>query len=374
MMTNDQSRLWELLGKQAAGEIDHHEMQELHRLMHDCGEDVQYMMNVLDHYWESVQDAPEKGDVAAAYERHFPKTLHRDAGGERQPAAAFRSVLRMKRMWPWAAAIALCITGGWYLYCALVDRSSEMNVVATRNGSKTKVNLPDGTLVWLNAGSKLTYPNDFQHVSKREVTLSGEAYFEVRHDPDRIFLIHTDYLDIRDLGTSFNVKAYPDELMAEATLISGSIEVSLKGDPDRSLVLKPHEKVSYYSDQGRFRLEGDNKDIGDAGDYTLQPLQGPARLEVTRIRPLIQHGVDTVVVETAWTRNQLVFQSENFSRLAARMERWYNVTIQITDPEVRNYLFTGIFESETLEQALKELQMIRPLHYQINKDTVLVGR
>src|SRR5699024_2281168 len=122
-----------------------------------------------------------------------------------------------------------------------------LNTVTTKAGSKTKIMLPDGTKVWLNADSKLTYPNDFQHIPKREVTLVGEAYFKVKHDAEHPFVIHTKGLTVRDIGTEFNLKAYPDDENSSLSLIEGSVSVSLINDKDKDLILKPGEKVVYHT-------------------------------------------------------------------------------------------------------------------------------
>jgi len=358
-----QRRIWELLGKKSAAEASDQELQELAGLLQCAGEDVHYMMSVMEHFWHTVQNAPESEAMRSLGE---PLPLP-DMAGEKTAGNRIVRMKRFKSVFWIAAAVSAFILGAWFVYAGLVKPVSEVNVVTTKNGSKTKVTLPDGTQVWLNGGSKLTYPNDFRHISSREVTLSGEAYFEVKHDAAHPFVIHTEYLDIKDVGTIFNVKAYPNGNMDEATLISGAIEVSVRSNPSRTLMLRPREKVSYYAKNKMLSLEGNGK----TKTKDIAPLsQEPDKLEITKIQPLVEATGDTIITETAWTRNQLVFQSESFSALAKQLERWYNVDITIKNEKIKQYVFTGIFEGETLEQALKELQMIRSFHFSIVKDRV----
>ena len=102
--------------------------------------------------------------------------------------------------------------------------------------------LPDGSTVWLNAGSRLTY-DSLYGTTLREVTLSGEAYFDVVKNPKKPFIIHTGKINIRVLGTVFNVKSYPEEQTIETSLIKGSIEVSFPSQPSKKIILKPNQKL-----------------------------------------------------------------------------------------------------------------------------------
>lgn len=370
------SRLWELLGKKTAGEATEKELAELQDLLKEQNEDAQYMLNVMDSYWKATTQASESQKINDITLLRKKETLDKlGFSKEEQPVILNSPFVKNKRRWILAAAAVACLIGGWFVYQTVSEPEKDMNVVVTKNGSKTKVALPDGTEVWLNAGSKLSYPSDFKHVPNREITLEGEAYFDVKHNASQPFIIHTDDLDIKDLGTAFNVKAYPKDNVTEATLISGSIEVILRDNPGRKLILKPHEKVSYYEGHAGFELQNGRSDPDKKEIKELHPLKHiPDRLEVTGIQPMVlDDNKDTVVVETAWMNNQMIFRSEDFSHLAERMERWYNVKIYIRDEAVKKYTFTGIFEGETLEQALKELQMIRPFQYQLKKNEVLIS-
>ncbi len=371
----DQNRVWELLAKRGAGELSREEEETLNALLGDKKEDLNFMMNILENYASSIQKAPETPDIRETTHRHkenLMKVIEEEKIKDSRSIER-RRAYRQREIWIWAAAIGLLLVGGWSFLYFHNRTSSSMNIIATERGNKTKMILPDGTLVWLNAETKLSYPGNFKEADKREVTLCGEAYFKVTYDPHHPFIIHTKYLDIKDLGTIFNVRAYPDEEKSEATLIKGAITVSLKEDPAKNLLLKPGEKITYFVSNRR--LTAENTVRQTATDIPpIKTIKKPKHLEVAPIEPVVVHPGDTVVSETAWLNNQLIFNNEDFSELVLRMSRHYNVNIQIKDKAVKAYSFTGIFEGESLEQALKELQMIRPFSYEIEKDEVVINK
>ena len=131
------------------------------------------------------------------------------------------------------------------------------NTVSTNLGSKSKIQLPDGSLVWLNADSRIIYKENFQGPF-REVQLTGEAFFEVVKDKEHPFIIHTQSIDLKVLGTAFNVRSYTNEKKTETSLIRGSIEVTLHDNPDKKIVLKPNEKLIVQNN--RFTMVRDKPD------------------------------------------------------------------------------------------------------------------
>lgn len=148
-----------------------------------------------------------------------------------------------------AAAIAIAyLLGVLTLYFIQSKPDQNMTphkeiVVTVPLGSKTGIRLSDGTEVWLNSGSEIRYPAIFDH-SQREIYLKGEAYFEVEKNEEAPFYVHTDEIDIRVLGTCFNVKSYPEDDVTETTLVEGLITISKKGS-EEGFRLTPNEKASF---------------------------------------------------------------------------------------------------------------------------------
>lgn len=226
------------------------------------------------------------------------------------------------------------------------------NQVSTPMGSRSKIVLPDGTKVWLNAGSRITY-NDFQTSGSREVHLSGEAYFDVVHSDTHPFIVHTDRVDIHDLGTVFNVKAYPHEKNVETTLIEGSVEVVDHHDQQKKIMLKPNEKLTILLEP---------KEVQTRRDSVIYSIVTPKK------------NTQGLMAETAWIDNKLVFNNEGFHQLAGRMERWYNVRFHFDNSGVAMTPFSGTIENETLEQALQAMQFSTSFHYRLSGNEVWISK
>lgn len=234
--------------------------------------------------------------------------------------------------------------------------------VSTKNGSRTKIQLPDGSSVWLNSSSKLTYDNEHFGTAIREVSLSGEAYFDVVKNPLKPFIIHTEKMDIKVLGTAFNVKCYPGEKNSETSLIRGSIEVTLK-DRLEKIMMKPNEKLIVNTE-----------DVKPVKLSPLKKIAGAKPIPIIELGHLTLYPTDNSVVETGWVDNRLVFTNETLEDIAVKMERWYGVTIVITNEKLKKELLTGIFEKETIYQALKALQITTPFTYKVDKDVITISK
>ncbi len=201
-------------------------------------------------------------------------------------------------------------------------------------GVRTKFVLPDGTTGFLNSGSTLEYPVIF--TNGRNVTLKGEAYFDVNPDKDHPFTVKTPNLQTRVLGTQFNVIAYGNENSEEIILKEGKVEV--------------------YSSQGK-KLE------------ILQPNQ---KLVLnTKTRQYLKNQVEAEQY-VSWTEGKLIFRNESMQQVANRLGRWYNAEIEIRDPELLKYAFRATFIDEPIEEVLKLLAKTAPITFkeQIRKTTI----
>jgi len=327
MMHDD--RIWTLLSRRLSGEASSAEMAELQQLLAQSP-DKQYLFSILHSYFYDGLP-PEQADA------HLEQRLSRIIGTPRQKTT---SLLPLRRLMPYAAAAAVLLLSvlGWGLFH---HRQAGEEVLA-RAGARTHLRLPDGTQVWLNSNSKLKYTNEY-NTKTREVSLEGEAWFDVARNPERPFIVHASTLDIKALGTTFTVRSYPRDITVETTLLKGAIEVIRnEQDPAAHVVLKPNEKLVF------------NK----------QPAPLPvARIAINSIREDIP---DSAKAETSWMYNRLMFDGDNFRALADKMERWYDVHIIVKDEALNHFRFGGVFANEPVEEALKELQLTANFNYTIN--------
>jgi ferric-dicitrate binding protein FerR (iron transport regulator) len=247
-----------------------------------------------------------------------------------------------------------------------VRQVAEKSEVSTKYGSKTKLVLPDGTQVWLNSGTKLSYTKAYGN-RLREVSLSGEAYFDVVKNPERPFVIHTSKINIKVLGTAFNVKSYPGEKKTETSLVRGSIEVTFNSRPSEKIILKPNEKLIVSNEE-------EPEPVKPAKNNLIPNIVVHQQEPIIAISHLTYEPKDSTVIETSWMENKLIFRSESFEDLALRMERWYGISIRFGDEAVKKKKLNGTFENENIEQALQALQLIVPFKYIINKKEILIQR
>ncbi|HEX5024188.1 MAG TPA: FecR family protein [Agriterribacter sp.] len=222
--------------------------------------------------------------------------------------------------------------------------------------------LPDSTEVWLNEASSLEFPDHFSG-DKREVFLNGEAFFKVKHSEKMPFIIHTREINIKVLGTTFNVKSYAGDKSSETSLINGSIEVTLQSDPERKIILKPADKLVITNDVAE--VSGPKKNR-----KTDEPL-----ITIKKINYL---PADSTVIETSWVDDRLIFRNDPFSEIALQMERKYGVPFRFDSPEVRQLRFTGNFKQESVEQMLNALKLAsanaNAFSYRKLRDTIVITK
>lgn len=237
-----------------------------------------------------------------------------------------------------------------------------MNEVVSKHGSKSSLILPEGTKVWLNAGSKIYYHKDF--TANREVYLSGEAFFDVTHNAGKPFTIHAGPVNIKVLGTAFNVKAYPEDDLVETALLRGSIELTTVADPGRKILLRLNEKISI------------NKTKRDIGKNNALPTGKPSpKEELYSISRMLVYKKDSTLEDIAKMEDKVIFKGETFSELSIKMERWYDVEMIFKNEQVKKIKFTGAFDKQNIVQALQALQF--SCNYQfvfsISKNQILIS-
>ncbi len=269
---------------------------------------------------------------------------------------------RRASLLPWvAAASVFALVAGVVLYLHVGKRSPiAVTDIAAPRGAKKFMQLSDGSRLWLNAGSRIVLSSTFNS-GNREMTLEGEAFVDVRHDEQHPFVIHVGRLDVRVLGTTLNVRAYPGDSTMETTLINGKVEVGVAGDAGSMILLHPNEKLTIAIN----RTAPPAKDA-DSG-MTGRPATAPPKF---LRRPIEPDRTDGTITETSWVSNKLVFRQETLSAMATRLERWYDVTIVFDNQRFTNDTLSGTFPQEPLADVMHALQITAGFHYRIDKDTV----
>lgn len=244
----------------------------------------------------------------------------------------------------------LVFSGGPESFCGTICRSG----VKVGYGGRSKLVLSDGSTVWLNAGSKLSYPDVFTG-DKRVVSLEGEAFFDIARHVDMPFYVHAGKVTVKVLGTKFDVKAYQGDAGVSTTLISGKVQVMLDDEPDKKIILTPNEKLTVMNAAAGL---GDT-DVAKAGEA------GGGGNELHYLVQGVPKAGDDSLPETAWVENRLVISNETFEEVARVLERRYDVQIEISDARLSQEHVSGVFEKETIQQVLDILKMTTKFTYSI---------
>jgi transmembrane sensor len=370
-----EERYWLLFSARLAGEATPEELEELATYLKE-NPSAQLRSGMIENIW-SVNPAVSDDYKEDAFNKHLQRMSNHFSEPVLQyeseaPESTLEKTSRSRgvvKMIAWLSAAAAAIVLGWYAYCYIPFGTSKnnaalaQNTVSTKRGSKSKIQLPDGTQVWLNADSKITYNENFQG-NLREVQLSGEAFFDVVHDEDRPFVIHTNVIDVKVLGTAFNVRSYADEKNTETSLIRGSVEITLRNNPDKKIILKPNDKL--IVDNMEAKAETNSPDVvrpkGTHSNKATLLTLGKVSFKES----------ESSALETLWVKNTLAFDKESLEEIAMKIERWYDVKVNIPDSKIRRVEYSGIFDNEDLEQVMEALRMTGNFHYDINKKEVTI--
>jgi ferric-dicitrate binding protein FerR (iron transport regulator) len=274
----------------------------------------------------------------------------------------FREVLKIASIF--ILAFALGATGYYFFnQNSLKKEKIVYNEINVPYGAKSNITLPDGTLVWLNAGSKLRYPKNFDRIN-RDVYLDGEGYFEVVKNKDLEFVVHTDEVDVKAIRTTFNVKSYPDEGIIETTLIEGLVKVVKKGSNTKRyapVYLKPNQKVTFQKDNFKQVNLNTKKEIKENRLHTKEDANLNKKIENKKAAKVLITEKIKPEIYTSWKDNRWIIESEVLGSLAKKLERRYDITIKFEDEKLKTFIFTGTLKNDPLEQVLKAMELTAPL-------------
>lgn len=193
-------------------------------------------------------------------------------------------------------------------------------------GKRSKIILSDGTKVWINSGSKLTFPPVFKGAN-REVTLTGEALFDVTKDPAKPFFVKTENFKLKVYGTRFNVQAYEQEQQENIVLVEGKISMNLNGE--KEVFLSPYQKATLSKGEMDFQIQ----------------------------------NVEDTELYTAWIEGYLVFKNEDIKEVLKRVSRYYNVPIEVDLPSDRNKIFGKLDLKDNIERVLQGIAFVSKTMY-----------
>ncbi|MCD9018797.1 FecR family protein [Parachryseolinea silvisoli] len=240
-----------------------------------------------------------------------------------------------------AASLLLVLSSSVYLYRYVATAfKAEVAVkkVQTRKGQRLRIDLPDGSVAFLNAGSTLTFPEAFSD-TLRSVALTGEAFFEVVKNPEKPFVVKTADIQTRVLGTSFNVRSFESDSATAVSLVTGKVRVAPEhpSSKKQEYVLAAGERLVYRQT-----------------DHTFEK----ATFEIADI--------------TGWKDGVLVFSDTDFAATIQRLEQWYGVEITVQHPPSKDWHVNGHFENEPLSEVLASIQFVYDIKYTIKDSNVVL--
>ncbi|GHT66639.1 anti-sigma factor [Bacteroidia bacterium] len=268
--------------------------------------------------WQRFQSGIIRQEKVVSLEREAKKT----------------TIWKTFRRYAAVIAVFMLISSGVYFYKNSPHRKNHIILAETAVKQRIMLTLPDSTKVWLNAQSQLKYPSNFSR-KNREVYLTGEGYFEVTSNVKKPFIVHSEALNIKVLGTKFDMRAYPEET-SSVTLTEGKVEVSMNNEKERVTLTPNHQAV-----------------------YSIN-----AGLEVREVNP--QEYL-------SWIDGELHFVNKPLSVIAKELERRFGVEIHFADPRLAKNIFTCHFQEDvSLIQILDFLKKTQRFNYEIKEKNILI--
>jgi len=235
-----------------------------------------------------------------------------------------RSKTRALMHWKIAASILILVgvIGILYIFSGnfidLNNKNTLYTSVFTENGQRSKVILPDSSIVWLNSGTTLSYPINFSN-RNRNVIVKGQAFFQVAHKKSHPFLVQVNGLIVKVLGTKFDVYAYPEEDEIVVVLESGKVELLHQEFDSFSYIMKPYEKATISLSDNR-------------------------KMNITNVDPGIY---------SSWKEGKLSFRNTPIDEVVQKLKKWYNVNIEFNEPDALNSIFSGTISNESYEEIFR---------------------
>jgi ferric-dicitrate binding protein FerR (iron transport regulator) len=322
-----------LVTRKLSGEASDEELRQLERMIATENE-YAARYNYMLQYW-NVHENGNNGDVESSLNKLLA----------RMDAPVVSITKRKSYRWIAAASIAAILAGVTAVFFFKTNNTLTSDNIAlvektNSKGTKSVLELSDGTKIWLNADSKLQYPDVFNGKT-REVTLNGEAFFDVAKNAAKPFIINLSSGTVKVLGTSFNIRAYDNENRMETSVATGKVAfIPRYHNPKKkqdTLFITPDKKLKY---------------IYAAEELVIQP--------------------SSALEDKAWTEGKLIFKSMSWEEIALELERNFGKKIVFVDEEIKQYKLTGSFQDNSLDEILYYLAKTADFTYEIRDHDVKI--
>ena len=336
-MEEENKHIDELIANYLTEGLDKNALDELKTWIAASAENQQYFIRQREIWFSAVsREAASVYDKDKAFE-NFRNRVE----SQKEIQSTSRRGFSLSALWRYAAVVAIIIAVGCISYWQgegnVKDTFAAISVEAPL-GSKTKLYLPDGTLVWLNAGSRMTYSQGFG-VDNRKVELEGEGYFEVKRNEKIPFFVKTKDLQLQVLGTKFNFRDYPEDHEVVVSLLEGKVGLNNLLREEKEAVLSPDERAVLNKANGLLTVES-----------------------------------VTASNASQWTDGYLFFDEELLPDIAKELERSYNVKIHIANDSLKTFRFYGNFvrREQNIQEVLEALASTEKMQYKIEERNITI--
>ena len=336
-MEEENKHIDELIANYLTEGLDKNALDELKTWIAASAENQQYFIRQREIWFSAVsREAASVYDKDKAFE-NFRNRVE----SQKEIQSTSRRGFSLSALWRYAAVVAIIIAVGcisyWQGEVNVKDTFADISVEAPL-GSKTKLYLPDGTLVWLNAGSRMTYSQGFG-VDNRKVELEGEGYFEVKRNEKIPFFVKTKDLQLQVLGTKFNFRDYPEDHEVVVSLLEGKVGLNNLLREEKEAVLSPDERAVLNKANGFLTVES-----------------------------------VTASNASQWTDGYLFFDEELLSDIAKELERSYNMKIHIANDSLKTFRFYGNFvrREQNIQEVLEALASTEKMQYKIEERNITI--
>ena len=336
-MEEENKHIDELIANYLTEGLDKNALDELKTWIAASAENQQYFIRQREIWFSAVsREAASVYDKDKAFE-NFRNRVE----SQKEIQSTSRRGFSLSALWRYAAVVAIIIAVGcisyWQGEVNVKDTFADISVEAPL-GSKTKLYLPDGTLVWLNAGSRMTYSQGFG-VDNRKVELEGEGYFEVKRNEKIPFFVKTKDLQVQVLGTKFNFRDYPEDHEVVVSLLEGKVGLNNFLREEKEAVLSPDERAVLNKANGLLTVES-----------------------------------VTASNASQWADGYLFFDEELLPDIAKELERSYNVKIHIANDSLKTFRFYGNFvrREQNIQEVLEALASTEKMQYKIEERNITI--